>query len=91
MTENPVQKGKEVGKGGMHCRHMVPFKLPLSSIILLLKNKLDFLHGKWCAFALTESCMDESFVDTEVSFDGFRIIRAGRTRESARHWSVHVH
>lgn len=91
-------KRKRGRQGGVRCRlRRRPYRPPLPSIILAnvrsLRNKMDLLHAKClmgssfreaCVLALCETWLDGSFPDSEVSLDGFRIIRANRSEHSGK-------
>ena len=91
----PRKRGKQ---GGIQSRiRRRPFKPPLPSIILAnirsLRNKMDMLHARCrlerafrdiCIIALTETWLDGSISDNEVTLDGFTIIRSDRTVQSGK-------
>lgn len=71
------------------------FRPHLPSIILAnvrsLRYKMDVLYAKCqveraykeaCVIALTETCLDESVLDSSASLDGFTVIQADRTGQS---------
>ena len=91
----PRKRGR---RGGVRSRlRRRPFRPPLPSIILSnvrsLRNKMDLLHARCrmerafrdiCIIALTETWLDDSVSDDEVSLDNFTIIRSDRTRNSGK-------
>ncbi len=91
----PRKRGR---RGGIRSRiRKRPFKPPLPSIILSnvrsLRNKMDLLHARCrlerafrdiCIIALSETWLDQSVSDVEVSLDNFTIIRADRTEQSGK-------
>lgn len=91
----PRKRGK---RGGIRSRiRRRPFKPPLPSIILAnvrsLRNKMDMLRARCrlerafrdiCIIALTETWLDGSISDNEVTLGGFNIIRSDRTAQSGK-------
>ena len=91
----PRKRGK---RGGIRSRvRRRPFRPPLPTVIMAnvrsLRNTMDLLHARSryqktfkdvCIIALSETWLDESVPDSEVSLDNFTIIRADRTRDSGK-------
>ncbi|KAK0135719.1 hypothetical protein N1851_028396 [Merluccius polli] len=91
----PRKRGK---RGGIRSRvRRRPFRPPLPTIIMSnvrsLRNKMDLLHARCrferafrdiCIIALSETWLEESVSDSEVSLDNFTIIRSDRTRHSGK-------